>query len=931
MKKLLSLFVLLASAASAQADFVVDGFTYHQLGENTVALSEAPEDALGDVFIPATVEYDGVTYTITRIYNTVFRERYDLTSVTFADDSAVEIIDEYAFHNCSALRYISLPNSLKSIEPYTFEFAGNDVEDFYVSLGNGVTSIGERAFNDCDKIRNITIPASVTFIEADAFWNMDADIYVTIEDSETPLTLNCSNYYYPIFEYNNSVTAYVGRNIERTGYYEDRPTFNDKLFSLTFGPNVTAIGDGEYYNCTNLAGAVTGLTNVVSIGKSAFRECKNITSVELGNVVSIGEHAFSYCENMLSIELGDKLETLGGSVFDNCGLTSISLPGTLKVIPGIYDDWGMFERCYNLGTIILGEGIEEIGSSAFYNVLALEEITIPSSVKKIGRAPFFCNRGDGSSLKRLILADSDTPLEFANGTSEHGYAYGHLTPNSMIDYFYLGRDVVREITDDPLAYGCHDIEIGPKVTDLATLFDRTNDVNNVKVHHVTPIAITDNAFHSDTYTNATLWVPGGTVEDYRATEGWNQFANMQTWSYMVTFESKGHGSIAIDDKVANSLESKITRIPNGDVLSNSRFTVTLTPDKGYELSSLTVQDLTEGTAEEEIFVGNTDFTNPFTVETAINHDLAYVATFTPTTYRIFCDLSGGILPEGSSTVTTYDIETPSFTLVNPTRTGYTFNGWTGTDLEQLAMTVTIAQGSIGNRSYTATWRANSYKVHFDANEGTGEMADQTFTYDEPSPQQLTANTFTRKGYDFIGWNTKADGSGTPYTDKQEVKNLTAIDNEVITIYAQWQIITYAVAVSPSENGTVEASTLQPKYGDNVVLTITPATGYRLIQLTVNGTDVTKEVTDGTYTIDNVEDNIKVEAVFAKTGDVNLDGNVDVADIASIIDVMAGSTSGISEEAADVNSDGNVDVADIASVIDIMAALARQQKEIEEHQ
>ena len=185
MKKLLSLFVLLASAASAQADFVVDGFTYHQLGENTVALSVAPEDALGDVFIPATVEYDGVTYTVTRIYDTVFRERYDLTSVTFADDSAVEIIDEYAFHNCSALRYISLPNSLKSIEPYTFEFAGNDVEDFYVSLGNGVTSIGERAFTNCVWLTRVSIPRGVTHIDKGAFDNCRRLTEVVIPDGVT--------------------------------------------------------------------------------------------------------------------------------------------------------------------------------------------------------------------------------------------------------------------------------------------------------------------------------------------------------------------------------------------------------------------------------------------------------------------------------------------------------------------------------------------------------------------------------------------------------------------------------------------------------------------------------------------------------------------------------------------------------------------------
>ncbi len=61
------------------------------------------------------------------------------------------------------------------------------------------------------------------------------------------------------------------------------------------------------------------------------------------------------------------------------------------------------------------------------------------------------------------------------------------------------------------------------------------------------------------------------------------------------------------------------------------------------------------------------------------------------------------------------------------------------------------------------------------------------------------------------------------------------------------------------------------------------------------------------------------------GDVNGDGAVDVADIASIIDIMAGATvpGSSASGAADVNEDGTVDVADIASVIDIMSASARR--------
>ena len=759
------MLTLFTTAVSAQTEFTVDDFTYRVLDdETTVALVSAPAEISGDVVIPEMVSYDAKEYTVTEIGASAFSGRSAVTTVSLPN--TVTTLGEYAFYDCTGLTSIALPNSVKTIGAYAFRYAGNDesVEEFFVSLGNGVTSIGERAFDNCDKIKSITIPASVTFIEASAFWNMDADIAVTIEDSETPLTLNCASSYYPIFEVNHTVTAYVGRNIERTGSYANRPTFDSNIVSVSFGPNVTVIGDYEYNNRGNLV-SVTGLTNVVSIG----------------------EHAFGDCPKLTTVEIGDKLETLGGSTFDESGLTSLSLPGTLKVIPGIHDDMGICERCYNLASVTLGEGIEEIGSSAFYNALALEEITIPSSVKRIGRAPFFCNRGNGSSMKRMILADSDTPMEFANGTSEHSYGYGHLTDNKSIDYFYLGRDVTREVTNDPLVYGSTDIEIGPKVTEIGTLFDTTRDVKNVKVHHVSPIAIADNAFTSDTYSNATLWVPGGTVADYQAADGWKQFTNIQTWSYVINFAAKGHGAIAIDDEVAKGGEAMVTRKPNGDVLNNSRFTVTITPDKGYELTSLTQEDLTEPTPAEEIFAGNTDFTNPFTVETAINHDLTYEATFAPITYNLTYKLAGGALPKGKTNPATYTIESEDFTLVNPTRAGYTFMGWTGTGLEKATKTVTIAQGSTGNRSYTATWKVITYNLTYDLADG--ELPEGNTN---PATYTIESETFTlvnpvKKGYTFEGWT----GTGLTAPTKDVTIAKGSKSNRSYT--ATWKPITYTIS------------------------------------------------------------------------------------------------------------------------------------------
>ena len=79
---------------------------------------------------------------------------------------------------------------------------------------------------------------------------------------------------------------------------------------------------------------------------------------------------------------------------------------------------------------------------------------------------------------------------------------------------------------------------------------------------------------------------------------------------------------------------------------------------------------------------------------------------------------------------------------------------------------------------------NEYTVTYNGNGATGGSTPTSqHTYNIAS--NLTANGFIRTGYKFNGWNTKANGSGTAYTDKASVKNLTTTHNGNVTLYAQW--------------------------------------------------------------------------------------------------------------------------------------------------
>ena len=82
---------------------------------------------------------------------------------------------------------------------------------------------------------------------------------------------------------------------------------------------------------------------------------------------------------------------------------------------------------------------------------------------------------------------------------------------------------------------------------------------------------------------------------------------------------------------------------------------------------------------------------------------------------------------------------------------------------------------------------SSVTVSFQPNGGSGSMNNLTIT--NTTSGKLTSNTFTRKNFTFIGWNTQADGSGTNYPDQAPLASLTAnaTQGQAITLYAQWKI------------------------------------------------------------------------------------------------------------------------------------------------
>ncbi|MBO0457187.1 InlB B-repeat-containing protein [Enterococcus hulanensis] len=151
----------------------------------------------------------------------------------------------------------------------------------------------------------------------------------------------------------------------------------------------------------------------------------------------------------------------------------------------------------------------------------------------------------------------------------------------------------------------------------------------------------------------------------------------------------------------------------------------------------------------------------------------------------------------------------------PTRKGYTFNHWyKKDDAAKTAVTGTITM-PVGGMILVADWEANDYKVKFDANEGTGTMADQDFVYD--TEQKLTANAFDRTNYDFVGWSTTKTGK-VEFADREAVKNLTDEEDGSKTLYAIWKIQERVISFDVNGgDGATQPADIQKEIGEKVNL------------------------------------------------------------------------------------------------------------------
>ena len=450
------------------------------------------------------------------------------SSVTY-DEKTYKVTSVYLW-GCSELTSITLPSSLEEIAEGGFADCSKLTQ---ITLPESLKKIGGFAFQSCDSLKEITIPASVREIGQDAF-TLSGIEKLVIKD----------------------LAAWCG--VKKKGGFISSNTkvyLNDQEIKDLVIPNGVTIIEPNTFNRFKSIETVYIPESVDSIGDNAFLGCTDITKVTTHDVVS-------WC----GIHFGNTLITQNESY--------IYLSNPVCVSRNLYIG---NER---LTKLVIPEGVEEIGYSAFYRCLGITEVSLPSTLKKVG-ADVFADCEDILTAKITSLQDYCS-IDFANPGSNpfQDYVMHNASTWMIINGIYLRDYEILNIPEGlteikPNTFAKVDnigtvnipasvskigsyaffrsvkrlnkVYISGHIADMGEYaFGSCPYISTLYVNDANPDSIPDNAFNNAyvynsvssqtlsqdyNYKNTKLMVPVGSKVKYEATAGWKLFQNIEEMDF----------------------------------------------------------------------------------------------------------------------------------------------------------------------------------------------------------------------------------------------------------------------------------------------------------------------------------------------------------------------------------------------------------------
>ena len=298
----------------------------------------------GAIFYGSGVNTDGITLTFGDNVKSVPARAFTACKIKEINfGSGVEIINEYAFTECTGLSEVLIPKNIKTI--------------------------GWRAFLGCPQLTKVTVAedGQLETIKSEAFLDCTALTEITLSESITFISINV---------------------FKNTGYYNDENNWEDGV--LYIGKCLVKCDEMTLNNVVIKDGTLC-------IAERAFEKCKYISSVTIPESIKyICDNAFTYCSGLTEINFNateiiryNNYTVFYGAGSSKSGIT-LNIGDSVKVIPNNFmgTNGSSISALPKITKLVIGKNVEYIGRFAFYNCSGINEISLPDTVTYISSESF---------------------------------------------------------------------------------------------------------------------------------------------------------------------------------------------------------------------------------------------------------------------------------------------------------------------------------------------------------------------------------------------------------------------------------------------------------------------------------------------------------------------------------------------------------------